>query len=116
MIHLYGITTCSTVKQARQWLAKAGIAYHFHDLRAGTLQQNLLQEWLAQLGQKTLINTRSTTWRSLPPSSQQQALSSDPWPVLLAHPSLLKRPILVHPQGLHCGFKAQDYALIFNIH
>ncbi len=114
MTTLYGIPACDTVKKARTWLDNAAIGYSFVDLRAGELNQALLEPWLQALGHSQLINTRSTTWRSLTPQEQTLAQSAAPWAVLLAKPTLLKRPVLVHQTQVYTGFSPEQYTRIFN--
>jgi len=110
MITLYGIKNCDTVKKARKWLDDNGIAYRFHDYRSDGLSPELLQTFADQLGWNTLLNRSSTSWRQL--STDQQAdLNADRAIVLmLATPTLIKRPILDTSNKMLIGFKADEYA------
>lgn len=111
---LYGIKNCDTVKKARTWLTERGVDFRFHDLRADGLNKPLLQSWLDQLGPEQLINTRSTTWKQLPAPDQALAISGTVTAVVLANPTLIKRPVLAHGETLLVGFKPEEYANLFN--
>lgn len=110
MITLYGIKNCDTVKKARTWLEQHDVKYRFHDLRSDGLDEPTLQGWIKAVGWETLLNTRSTTWRQLPDASKRVASASQALPLLIAHPTLIKRPVLQHGKTVLVGFSAQDYA------
>lgn len=100
---LYGIPNCDTVKKARKWFDAKGVSYRFHDFKKDGVDMDLLTPWLAALGPQTLINKRGTTWRKLDEAEQARA-ETDPAGVLMAHPSLIKRPVISGPHGLSVGF------------
>lgn len=106
---LYGIKNCDTVKKARQWLDKNGIAYRFHDFRVDGLTQTHLIEFTARKDWSLLLNRSSTSWRQL--SAEQQAdLSLDKAiALMLSIPTLIKRPVLDTGEQLIIGFKADHY-------
>lgn len=110
MITLYGIKNCDTVKKARTWLAQHDVEYRFHDLRSDGLDESKLQGWIKAVGWETLLNTRGTTWRQLPDAGKTVANAAQAIPLLLAHPTLIKRPVLEHGNAVLVGFSAQDYA------
>lgn len=113
MTVLYGIPNCDTVAKARRWLDDNQISYQFHDLRKDGLEQTQVSHWLQTLGAEQLINKRSTTWKQLSDSDRQAALSEMAASILLAHPTLIKRPLLAMRDSLHCGFKEVDYQRLF---
>ena len=110
---LFGIKNCDTVKKARKWLETNGIDYLFHDFRADGLSKDQLQCWIDTLGSDVLINTRSTTWKQLTSQDQNLALSKQASAVVLANPTLIKRPVLEHAGKTLVGFKPEDYAGLF---
>lgn len=114
MTTLYGIKNCDTVKKARTWLEARGVAYTFHDLRADGLSKAELSRWVTALGWEALLNKRSTTWRQLDPSQQAGLNQDKAISLMLEHPTLIKRPVLNHAGACHVGFKAADYAALFN--
>lgn len=111
---VFGIKNCDTVKKAREWLDERNVQYRFHDFRLDGLSKNQLQAWIDQLGTDQLINTRSTTWKQLSPKDQALATGKIASAVVLANPTLIKRPILKHGDTLIVGFKPEDYERLFH--
>ena len=112
MLTLYGINNCDTVKKARRWLEDHGIEYQFHDFRQNGLDINQLTSWVENLGWETLVNKRSTTWRGLSDKdknilSKQQAID-----LLLIHPTLIKRPVVVKNKTVLVGFNEAEFQKI----
>lgn len=108
---MYGIKNCDTIKKARNYLSTSGIDFHFHDYRADGLDAALLQSFIDQLGYDVLLNTRGTTWRQLP-EAERDAIrdAASAKALMLAHPALIKRPLLAAPDGtLLVGFKEPVY-------
>ncbi|EAR51416.1 hypothetical protein OG2516_15669 [Oceanicola granulosus HTCC2516] len=89
-MHFYGLSTCDTCRKARRALDAGGRAYEVVDVRADGLAPEVLAEMLAALG-PDLVNRRSTTWRQLPEAERQQP----PEALLAAHPTLMKRPVIL---------------------
>jgi arsenate reductase (glutaredoxin) len=113
-ITLYGIPNCDTVKKARTWLDSQGIAYVFHDFKKAGIQQALIDNWLRDVSWEVLVNRKGTTWRGL--SDEQKAAVTGPAAaarLMLATPSVIKRPVL-HVNGKsHVGFSPELYLHIF---
>ncbi|MEZ3417410.1 ArsC family reductase [uncultured Pantoea sp.] len=108
---MYGIKNCDTIKKARNYLSTSGIDFHFHDYRADGLDAALLQSFIDQLGYDVLLNTRGTTWRQLP-EAERDAIrdAASAKALMLAHPALIKRPVLAASDGtLLVGFKEPVY-------
>jgi arsenate reductase len=116
-MRLYGISNCSTVKKARDWLAQRDIAVEFHDFKKLGLDATTAQAWLRQTDWTKLINRSGLTWRGLP--EQRKQLIQDTTAALalmLEKTSVIKRPLL--EQGgklLHVGFDEAAYSKIFNL-
>lgn len=106
---LYGIKNCDTVKKARRWLEENNLEYQFHDFRADGLEQQQVQQWLAELGNGVLVNKRSTTWKQLDEAQKEQALSDGAAALLCEHPTLIKRPVLDTGDQRQVGFSADNY-------
>lgn len=111
---LYGIHNCDTVKKAQRWLKQKAIDVAFHDFRKDGLTAEQVERWQSQLDMKTFINTRSPSWRGLDAADQQKILTGQGVDVILATPTLIKRPLLEHTSGIHVGFKPETYAALFN--
>ena len=92
---LYGIPNCDTVKRARAWLDEHGVAYRFHDFKKQGVPEAELDSWLKSLGWEALVNRRGTTWRRLDAAAQDSVVdAASARAMLLAHPSLIKRPVV----------------------
>lgn len=116
MITLYGIKNCDTVKKARKWLDTHGVEYRFHDFRADGLDKKALAAWLDELGWENLINRRSTSWKALDGATREKMDEELALPTILAHPTLIKRPLLDTGHERFTGFSAASYQKIFNQH
>lgn len=111
---LYGIKNCDTVKKARRWLEETGVDYDFYDFRADGIEARQVEAWLSEVGPETLLNKRSTTWKNLSDAEKQQAQEGELLPLLLEQPTLIKRPVLTTDNAITVGFKADQYASLFN--
>lgn len=105
---LYGIKSCDTCRKARQWLDQADIGYDWIDLREHGVTRQRLNAWREALGDAALINKRSQAWRDLDEPARA-AVGSDPIPVLVEQPTLVKRPILETACDTLAGFSAARY-------
>ena len=104
-ITLYGISNCDQVKKARAWFADREITVTFHDFRKNGLSESLLDNWLSHLPWDALLNKRGTTWRQLDPSVQQSLTDAQSAKqAFLAHPTLIKRPVVQTEDDLLIGF------------
>lgn len=103
MTVLYGIRQCDTCRKAIHWLDQQGIDYRFHDLRADGLDANMIEAWLKQLPLSALVNRRSTTWRALDKGDQARVDAGDWQDLLVANPTLIKRPLLQHDGSISVG-------------
>lgn len=115
MTILYGIKNCDTVRKSRAWLDAHGVSYRFHDLRADGLDAATLNGWLQHADTATLINTRGTTWRQLPENARQIADTAAAVRLMLEHPTIIKRPVLVHDGKVTVGFVATNYTNLFRL-
>jgi arsenate reductase (glutaredoxin) len=113
MITLYGITNCDTVKKARRWLTDHAVEYRFHDYRKDGLDESRLQAWVEELGIKSLLNRKGTTWRRLPPEVQADIDQASAIRLMLEQPSLIRRPLLDTGAVRLVGFSEADYRDLF---
>lgn len=110
MIKLYGIRNCDTMKKAWTWLDQRGVAYAFHDYKKAGIDRARLEAWAGQVGWQTLLNRAGTTFRALPEADKANLTEASALALMLAHPSMIKRPVLETGDGLLVGFKADSYA------
>lgn len=108
-ITLYGIPNCDTIKKARVWLEGHAIAYTFHDYRVQGLEPERLQQWIGKLGWEVLLNKASTTFRALPDTDKLGLDANKAKALMLAHPTMIKRPVLDLGDRLLVGFKTVAY-------
>jgi arsenate reductase len=108
---LYGIKNCDTMKKARTWLEQHGVDYAFHDYKASGIDRERLQAWIKAVGWETLLNRAGTTFRKLPESGREGLSEAKAIQLMLAQPSMIKRPVLEMGNGKPLvGFKPEVYA------
>jgi arsenate reductase (glutaredoxin) len=108
-ITIYGIKNCDTMKKARAWLDGHGIAYHFHDYKTEGIAGDRLKQWCDQLGWETVLNRAGTTFRKLPDGDREGLSERKAIALMLAQPSMIKRPVLDLGGKLLVGFKPEIY-------
>ena len=109
-ITLYGIPNCDTVKKARRWLDDHGIAYDFHDFKKQGVPQARLDTWMDARGWEKLVNRQGTTWRKLEPAAQAAVTDKGAARALmLAQPSVIKRPVVEAEGDVLIGFDEAAY-------
>jgi arsenate reductase len=110
---IHGIRNCDTMKKARAWLEAHGVAHRFHDYKAEGLDRAMLDRWAKQVGWETLLNRAGTTFRKLPDAEKQGLDEAKALALMLAQPSLVKRPVLDVDGRLTVGFAPEVYARTF---
>jgi arsenate reductase len=109
-ITLYGIKNCDTMKKARAWLDARGVAYEFHDYKARGIDRPRLERWCNDAGWEALLNRAGTTFRKLPDADKSNVDRSAALRLMLAQPSMIKRPVLEADDRVVVGFLPQVYA------
>jgi Spx/MgsR family transcriptional regulator len=109
-ITIYGIKNCDTMKKARGWLDSRGVAYGFHDYKTEGVPKETLKRWSDELGWETLLNRAGTTFRKLPDRDKEGLNEKKALALMLAQPSMIKRPVLDLGGKLLVGFKPEIYA------
>lgn len=108
---MYGIKNCDTIKKARAWLETAGVAYDFHDYKTAGIDHARLERWSKKVGWETLLNRAGTTFKKLPDKDIAGLTESKAIALMLAQPSMIKRPVLdLGGEKLLVGFKPEIYA------
>jgi arsenate reductase (glutaredoxin) len=109
-ITIYGIKNCDTMKKARAWLDKRGIAYAFHDYKTQGIERERLERWEKKVGWETLLNRAGTTFRKLPDKDKTAINTDKALSLMLTQPSMIKRPVLELSGGkLLVGFSPELY-------
>src|ERR1700693_5610994 len=112
-VTIYGIKNCDTMKKARAWLDQHGVAYVFHDYKAAGIERARLEGWAHAVGWETLLNRAGTTFRTLPEKDKDALSEKKAIALMVAHPSMIKRPVLDVGGKLTVGFKPDQYAMAF---
>ncbi|MBI3708134.1 MAG: ArsC family reductase [Proteobacteria bacterium] len=112
-VTIYGIKNCDTMKKARAWLDEHGIAYAFHDYKAEGVESGMLQRWARAAGWETLLNRAGTTFRKLPETDKAGLTEKKAIALMLAQPSMIKRPVVDVDRELIVGFEPETYAKAF---
>jgi arsenate reductase len=113
MTTLYGIKNCDTMKKARAWLAEHAIAHDFHDYKAVGIDRATLQSWVTQLDWERLLNRSGTTFKKLQDADKSNLTEARAIALMLAQPSMIKRPVLAAKGKLTVGFRPDEYAALF---
>ena len=112
-ITIYGIKNCDTMKKARAWLDSHKIAYDFHDYKASGIDRAALEDWTSKVGWEALLNRAGTTFRALHDADKADLTEKKAIALMLAQPSMIKRPVLDQGGKLLVGFKPEQYAAAF---
>lgn len=109
-ITVYGIKNCDTIKKARAWLDANSVAYSFHDYKTAGIDAARLARWIETVGWEPLLNRAGTTFRKLADADKQDLDAARASALMLAQPSMIKRPVVEYPGGLLVGFAPERFA------
>jgi len=112
-VTIFGIKNCDTMKKARAWLDQRGVVYGFHDYKAAGIGRDVLQRWTRDVGWETLLNRAGTTFRGLPQQDKDGLTEARALALMIAQPSMIKRPVLDIGGRLLVGFKPERYEEAF---
>ena len=100
-------------KKARTWLDAHGVTYAFHDYKTQSIAPDTLRAWVAALGWQTVLNRAGTTFRKLDDGQKADLDAERAIALMLAQPSMIKRPVLEIDGRLIVGFDPSVYASTF---
>ena len=106
---LFGLKRCSTCVKARKFLETHGHEVELIDVRDHVPSTEQLSEWGEALGWDKLINKSSQTWRQLDDTAKDLSSDQERIALIQANPSVMKRPLLVYPDGFKLGFSEKTY-------
>jgi arsenate reductase (glutaredoxin) len=111
-LRLFGIPNCDTVKRARAFLGQHSIEHEFHDFKRQGLTPQHVDRWIDALGWERLLNRKGTTWRRLDEAARERVVdASSACDLMLASPSLIKRPVVEWPDGtVSAGFDLKQWS------
>ena len=106
---LYGIPNCDTVKKARNYLEARGLGYHFHDYKKADVTAADLERWSEVVGWERLLNKAGTTFKKLPDADKADIDAAKAIALMVANPSMIKRPVVEGGKTLLVGFAPAVY-------
>jgi len=113
MTTIYGIKNCDTMKKARSWLEAHKVAASFHDYKVSGIDKPTLEGWVKKVGWEILLNRAGTTFKKLPDADKENITEKKAIALMLAQPSMIKRPVLEARDKLTVGFKPEEYQKLF---
>jgi len=113
MIKMYGISTCGSIKKAKNFFKDNNIEFEFIDFKKTPIGCEKIDEWLSQVDIKLLFNSRGTKYRTL----KLKELNLDEagkkeW--LCKENLLIKRPVIEYNGKVIVAFDEEKYKEIFN--
>jgi arsenate reductase (glutaredoxin) len=112
-VTIFGIKNCDTMKKARAWLDKRGVAYAFHDYKTAGIGRSMLENWTREVGWEVLLNRSGRTFRALPEKDRERLTDKKAIALMAAQPSMIKRPVLDIDGRLLVGFVPDQYEKVF---
>jgi Spx/MgsR family transcriptional regulator len=113
MTVIYGIKNCDTMKKAFTWLDKRKVEYKFHDYKKEGIDRARLEKWVKAKGWEVVLNRAGTTFKKLPETDKENITEKKAIALMLAQPSMIKRPVLEKGAKLVVGFKPDEYETVF---
>lgn len=107
---MFGIRNCDTIKKARAWLEQRGVDYAFHDYKIAGIDVERLRSWVKELGWEKVLNRAGTTFRKLPDADREGLDEDKAVALMLAQPSMIRRPVLDLGDRRLLGFDAAAWA------
>jgi arsenate reductase len=102
------------MKRARAWLDGHRVKVVFHDYKVSGIDKAILEGWVKKVGWEVLLNRAGTTFKKLPDTDKEGLTEKKAIALMLAQPSMIKRPVLDAKGKLTVGFKPDDYKKLFS--
>lgn len=112
MLTIYGIPNCDTMKKALDWLKARGAGYDFHDYKQSGIDADRLQAWCNRIGWEKVLNKASTTFKALPEADKADLTETKAIQLMVAQPSMIKRPVIEIKDQVLTGFKPDTVATL----
>lgn len=110
IVRIYGIKACDTMKKARTWLEQHAVSHDFHDYKTQGIDREHLTQWCEEHGWQVVLNRAGTTFRKLDEAHKADLDQAKAIELMLAQPSMIKRPVLDLGERTLIGFKPELYA------
>lgn len=108
-IEIFGIKACDTMKKARTFLEARGVPHVFHDYKLEGVTAERLSGWAAKVGWEKLLNRSGTTFRKLPDAARADLDEAKAIALMVAQPSMIKRPVLTRGDAILVGFRPEEW-------
>ncbi len=107
---LHGIPNCDTVRKARADLDARAHPYRFHNFKTDGVTEADLRRWIAAHGWEKVLNRAGLSFRKLPEADREGLDEARAIALMLANPSMIKRPVLEREGGeVLIGYRAGAY-------
>jgi Spx/MgsR family transcriptional regulator len=88
------------MKKTFAFLEEKCISYQFIDYKKQAPSVDLLRNFLSKTSLETLVNRQGTTYKKLEDAQKEALLQeSTALPILMAQPSMIKRPLIEYADG-----------------
>jgi Spx/MgsR family transcriptional regulator len=88
------------MKKTFAFLEENGLSYEFIDYKKQSPSADLLRNFLSKTSLETLVNRQGTTYKKLEDAQKDAVLQeSTALPILMAQPSMIKRPLIEYADG-----------------
>lgn len=114
MVTIYGIRNCDKCRAAIKWFANQPFDSTFHDVRADGISATTVKRWQTAIGDDALMNKRSPTWRNIPDAEKTDLDSAGNRALMLAHPTLIKRPVVEYAGSIVVGYDEDEWSAQLN--
>ena len=106
-LKVFALKNCDTCKKALAWLSSQDVPFNVVDVLADGLSSKDVSNIVEKLGWQQAVNRRSTTWRNLKDADKADLDNARAKPLILAYPTLMRRPVFVHDNAIIAGFDAK---------
>ncbi len=110
-LKIYHLKTCDTCRKAIKVLKAAGHSTELTDVRADGLDTDFVNQLISDHGWEAVLNRRSTTWRGLTDADKTDVTDAKAAALILQHPTLLKRPVIMSDNKTTIGWKPDVQAV-----
>lgn len=110
---VFGIKNCNTMQKVFSYFAAHQIAYQFHDYKKQGIDESHLQTWCKEHGWEKIINRAGVTFKKLPADQKLNLTKAKAIALMIAQPTMIKRPIVELANKTLVGFKIEEYDQIF---
>jgi len=91
------------------------VDYVFHDFKKQGVPPEAVDLWLQHVSWEVLVNRKGTTWRKIEPAIQASVVdNASARALMVAHASVIKRPVLVQGHTVIVGVNPEAWASVID--